>query len=117
MHDPRSGAEVRNPLTGGGVEDWVKDWDVAPKLWEYAITSRLTGARKSGIRNGKDGEDGDVEMEEGDDEEKNPFAEHPLLMSEPGKSSAKTREKILEIVMEDWEVPAFYLSKTGVLAA
>jgi len=38
-------------------------------------------------------------------------------MSEPGKASAKSREKIMEIVMENWEVPAFYLTKTGVLAA
>lgn len=118
LHDPQPGVEVRNPLAGGGVEDWVKEWDVAPKLWEHAITSRLTGPRRSGIRSKED--DGDVEMGEGEkdeEEERNPFAEHPLLMSEPGKSSTKTREKIMEIVMENWEVPAFYLSKTGVLAA
>ena len=43
MHDPRPDVEVRNPLAGGGVDEWVADWDVAAQLWEYAITSRLTG--------------------------------------------------------------------------
>jgi actin-related protein 4 len=126
MHDTASEIEVRNVLTGGGVEDWVKDWDAAAKLWEYSITSRLTGPRRSAIRSGAErGDDDDVEMadnaEELDDEddegERNPFAAHPLLMSEPGKSSTKTREKIIEIAMENWEVPAFYLAKTGVLAS
>jgi actin-related protein 4 len=124
MHDPRPDVEVRNPLAGGGADDWVKDWDVAARLWEYSITSRLTGPRKGGVRNGvakgDDEDDGDVamgEVEDDEDELKNPFAEHPLLMSEPGKASAKSREKIMEIVMENWEVPAFYLTKTGVLAA
>ena len=121
MHDPRPGVEVRNPLVGGGADDWVKDWEVASKLWEYSITSRLTGPRKSSIRNGtKSEDDGDVQMGEEDDDdeiEDNPFAEHPLLMSEPGKSSTKSRERIMEIVMENWEVPAFYLTKTGVLSA
>lgn len=126
MHDPRPNVEMRNPLAGGGADEWVKDWDVAARLWEYAITSRLTGPRRGAGRNGvvgkddDDEEDGDVAMGEGEDEDdelKNRFAEHPLLMSEPGKASAKSREKIMEIVMENWEVPAFYLTKTGVLSA
>jgi actin-related protein 4 len=129
MHDYTvPNVDVSNPLAGGGVEDWVQDWDVAARLWEYAITSRLTGPRKTplqknGTSSDKEGDD-DVKMgdedadgledDEGDD---NPLCLYPLLMSEPGKSSAKSREKIIEIAMENWEVPAFYLQKTGVLAA
>jgi actin-related protein 4 len=133
MHDPQPHVEVRNPLTGGGDEDWVSDWDAAAELWEYAITSRLTGARKKTIRSGQAAaavEDGDTEMkdgaengangassrEDGDDTE-NPMAVHPLLFSEPGKSTASSRHRIIELAMEDWDVPAFYLAKSGVLAA
>ena len=58
----------------------------------------------------------DVEMEALDDAEK-PLADSPLLMTEPGWSSSKAREKYIEIAMEDWGTPAFYLGKTGVLAA
>lgn len=31
--------------------------------------------------------------------------------------SAKAREKTMEIAMEDWGVPAFFLAKNGQLAA
>ncbi|KAG9380374.1 actin [Pyrenophora tritici-repentis] len=41
----------------------------------------------------------------------------PLLVTEPGWNSAKAREKYIEIAMEDWGTPAFFLQKTGVLAA
>jgi actin-related protein 4 len=124
LHDPQPNVEVRNALTGGGAEEWVADWDVASKLWEYSITSRLTGPRRGGssLRNGASVADGeDVQMGEADEDSEdgvgNQFAEHPLLMSESGKASTKSREKVMEIVMEGWEVPAFYLTKTGVLAA
>jgi actin-related protein 4 len=121
LHDPQPNVEVHNALTGGGADEWVADWDVASKLWEYAITSRLTGPRRGGaLRNGG-GEDVQMGGAEDDLEDSedgvNQFAEHPLLMSEPGRASAKSREKIMEIVMENWEVPAFYLTKTGVLSA
>jgi hypothetical protein len=43
MHDAASEIEVHKVLTGGGVEDWVKDRDAGAKLREYSITSRLTG--------------------------------------------------------------------------
>jgi actin-related protein 4 len=130
LHDYTApNVEIKNPLAGGGAEDWVQDWDVAARLWEYAITSRLTGPRKSPTQKNGNGveKDGDVKMGEEDededaepdlaDEDDNPLSLYPLLMSEPGKSSAKSREKIIEIAMENWEVPAFYLAKTGVLAA
>lgn len=128
MHDPQPHVEVRNPLAAGGAEDWVSDWDAAGKLWEYAITSRLTGERKKTIRNGASAGAGDedVEMKDGEDaaakideldEDENPMAFHPLLMTEPGKASNSSRQKAIELVMEGWDVPAFYLAKTGVLSA
>jgi actin-related protein 4 len=64
------------------------------------------------IKNG----DGDMEMD-GMDEVERPLAENPLLMTEPGISSQKSREKITEIAMENWGAPAFWLGRSGVLAA
>jgi actin-related protein 4 len=119
LHDPKPYVEVRNALAGSGAEDWVADWDVASKLWEHSITSRLTGERSSSIRNGngQNGEeDGDVNMDDADESE-SPMVLHPLLMTEPGKTTLKSRERAIEIAMESWDVPAFYLGKTGVLAA
>lgn len=46
-----------------------------------------------------------------------PLEDSPLLVTEPGWNSAKAREKYIEIAMEEWGTPAFYLQKTGVLAA
>jgi actin-related protein 4 len=84
----------------------------------------LTGQKpqdptKNGLNDAANGEGNgvmDVDMDALDDAEK-PLAESPLLMTEPGWSSAKAREKYIEIAMEDWGTPAFYLGKTGVLAA
>lgn len=119
LHDPQPNIEIKNPLASSPSEEWVADWDTAAKVWQYAITSRLTG-EKVGIRNGsgeeQNGEDGDAKMEDGEDSE-NPLSLHPLLMSEPGRTSARSREKAIEVAMEHWDVPAFYLAKTGVLAA
>jgi actin-related protein 4 len=53
----------------------------------------------------------DVELEE------KPLADSPLLMSECGWNPSKAREKTIEIAMESWGTPAFYLAKNGVLAA
>lgn len=55
--------------------------------------------------------------ENGADDAEKPLAEAPLLMTEPGWNSVKSREKYIEIAMEDWGVPAFWLGRTGVLAA
>lgn len=124
IHNPISGMEIKNPFNSESV---VEDWDVAARLFEYSITSRLTGVRptpptKNGLNNdpkegGEDGdEDGDVAMEGTEDLEK-PMAEHPLLMSEPAWNPAKARAKSIEVAMEDWGVPAFWMGKTGMLAA
>jgi actin-related protein 4 len=106
----------------------VEDWDQATKVWQYAITSRLTGLkpgdpRKNGLNDGNGGEEAngngdamDVDMENAAEGEK-PLEDSPLLMTEPGWNSTKARERYIEMAMEDWGTPAFYLQKTGVLAA
>ena len=119
MHAPVGGLDIKNYWGSDGI---VEDWDAAPKLWEYTITSRLTGAKagdptKNGLNDlPANGESMDVEMEGVENNEK-PMEDSPLMMTEPGWNSAKAREKYIEIAMEDWGVPAFYLQKTGVLAA
>ena len=96
----------------------VEDWDVAKQLWEYSITSRLTGQHPTDpMKNGlNDPEEGDVKMEDAEEFER-PLAECPLLMTEPAWNPAKSREKAIEIAMEDWGAPAFFMVKDGVSAA
>lgn len=129
IHVPEKGLDVRNPYGADGI---VEDWDTASKLWEFAITSRLTGSRQTApSRNGlndlteeekarvsKD-ENGDVVMEglEQLEQEDRPMQENPLLMTEPGWNPVKAREKTTEIAMEEWGVPAFFLAKNGQLAS
>lgn len=121
IHLPKPDLEIKTPYDNEGI---VQDWDVASKLWEYTVTSRLTGAKqtppsKNGLNNDKD-ENGDVNMDEAteqmEDVEK-VLGEYPLLMSEPGWNPQKAREKTMEIAFEEWGVPAFFLAKTGQLAA
>lgn len=119
VHNPLPRLEINNPLAGEGAEDWVSDWDTATKLWEYSIASRLISPRqsnplKNGLNNAANG-NGDVDMNGMDDAER-PLAENPLLMTEPGISSQKSREKLTEIAFEDWGAPAFWLGRSGVLA-
>lgn len=102
-----------------GKDGTVEDWDNATKLWEYAITSRLTNFKQSDPRtNGlnDDVKDIDVEMEGIEDGEK-PLEEHPLLLTETAWNSAKNREKSIEVAMESWGCPAFWLGRNNVLAA
>ncbi len=97
----------------------MEDWDVATKLWEYAITSRLTNFKQADPRtNGlnDDMKDVDIEME-GVEEGEKPLEEHPLLMTETAWNSPKSREKSIEIAMESWGCPAFWLARNSVLAA
>jgi len=118
IYNPLADVEIKNPMADDGT---VNDWNAAAKLWEYAITSRLTGPRESkSIRHDdldrptNGGED--VEMEDVENAEK-PLSESPLLMTEPSWNSAKNRERSIELAMEDWGCPAFFLNRTGVLAA
>ena len=119
VHNPFSGLEIHNPMSEDGI---IENWDVASKLFEYSITSRLTGhkqtpAARNGLNDGpKDGENGDTQMEDVDQNEK-PMTDSPLIITEPGWNPTKNREKMMEIAMEDWGVPAFFLVRSGVMAA
>ncbi|KAB5549924.1 actin-related protein 4 [Coniochaeta sp. 2T2.1] len=127
---PRDGFEVRNYMNRDSV---VEDWDVAAKAWEHLLVKRLQPGRptppsKNGLNddgngNGGDG-DGDVAMGGGDDsaevaaeDMEKPLAENPVLVTEAPWNTPKAREKAVEIVMENWACPAFWLSRTPVLAA
>ena len=116
INRPSSGKAIGNPMSGDGT---VEDWGTAQTLWEYAITSRLTSAKPPNpILHDKDDkfEQQDVNMDGMDDQEK-PMAENPLLMTETGWNAGKSREKGIEIAMEDWGCPAYWLARNGVLAA
>ncbi|KAK3330076.1 actin family [Apodospora peruviana] len=124
---PRASFEVRNYMNRDSV---VEDWDVATKIWEHLLVKRLqperpTPASKNGLNNVNDN-DGDVAMEDVLKDEnggidasllEKPLAESPLLMTEAPWNTAKAREKAIEISMENWGCPAFWLSRTPVLAA
>jgi actin-related protein 4 len=119
IHNPLGSLNINNYWGADGI---VEDWDTASRLWEYAIVDRLTGAKptnpiRNGLNDGNDtnGDTMDVDMDGLDNQEK-PLEESPLLITEPGWNSAKAREKYIEIAMEDWGAPAFFLQKTGVLA-
>ncbi|KAJ5724888.1 Actin-related protein 4 [Penicillium malachiteum] len=113
---PRPGLSTYNPIGKDGI---VEDWDMAEKVWEYSFTSRLTGAKPGNpFQNGLNdipAEELPTEMEV--ETEEKPLADSPLLMTEPGWNPAKAREKTIEIAMEKWGTPAFYLARNGVLAA
>lgn len=116
---PRENLEVRNYMNKDSV---VEDWDVAAKIWEDMLVKRLqpekqTPPSKNGLNDDpkEDGE-GDVAMDEAEQQEK-PLSENPLLVTEAPWNSPKSREKAIEIIMENWGCPAFWLSRTPVLAA
>jgi actin-related protein 4 len=100
-------------------EGIVEDWDTATSLWEYAITSRLTSFKQADPRhNGLNDDNKDLEMEmEGVEEGEKALEEHPLLMTETAWNSTKNREKSIEIAMESWGCPAFWLARNSVMAA
>ena len=132
---PRANLEVRNYMS---KDSTVEDWDMAPKFWEKLIADYLQPPRqnqpsKKGVQTslkkdtGEDGE-GDVEMGDANGIEKNGNAaetesedkllnDTPLLMTEAPWNSTKNRAKAIEIAMERWSCPAFWLSRTPVLVA
>jgi actin-related protein 4 len=114
---PLPGLEIENPMSKDGTVD---DWDTATKVWEYAITSRLTNNKPGDPRmNGLNDPD-DEEMNggmDGLDDEERPVVENPLLMTETGWNPTRAREKSIEIAMESFGTPAFWLAKNGVLSA
>lgn len=118
IHNALSNHEIRNPISKDGT---VEDWDSATRLWEYAITSRLTTVQqthptKNGLNDDQSEDPQDVEMNDVEERERS-LEDHPLLMTETGWTTAKQREQSVEVAMESWGVPAFWLGRTGVLAA
>ncbi|EAU34674.1 hypothetical protein ATEG_05605 [Aspergillus terreus NIH2624] len=114
---PRPGLSIHNPMGRDGI---VEDWDMAEKVWEYSFTSRLTGPKPGNpFMNGlNDVPEGEMPTEmEGVESNEKPLADSPLLMTECGWNPSKAREKTIEIAMEKWGTPAFYLARNGVLAA
>ncbi|PFH62124.1 hypothetical protein XA68_15085 [Ophiocordyceps unilateralis] len=116
---PRADFQVRNYMNRDSV---VEDWDMAGSIWEHMLIKRLQPERPTPpSRNGlnddvKDGE-GDVTMDEADAAPEKPLQENPLLMTEAPWNTPKAREKAIEIIMENWGCPAFWISRTPVLAA
>jgi actin-related protein len=43
--------------------------------------------------------------------------DHPILVTEPAWNSPANRERMAEIMFEEFQVPAFYIANTGVLNA
>nr|GAT53976.1 predicted protein [Mycena chlorophos] len=43
--------------------------------------------------------------------------EHPILVTEPAWNTPENRERMAEIMFEEFQVPAFYVANTGVLNA
>ncbi|KAG9242516.1 actin family [Calycina marina] len=114
IHDPNANLEIRNPM---GKDGTVEDWDIATQLWEHAITSRLTNFKQADPRkNGLNDDLSDAVLEMETDGDK-PLEEHPLLMTETAWNSTKNREKSIEVAMESWGCPAFWLARNSVLAA
>ncbi|KAK2594986.1 Actin-related protein 4 [Conoideocrella luteorostrata] len=117
---PRADFEIRNYMNRDSV---VEDWDVASKIWEHMLIKRLQPERptppsKNGLNDDvkdQDGE-GDIAMDEAETQEK-PLQENPLLITEAPWNTPKAREKAIEIIMENWGCPAFWLSRTPVLSA
>jgi actin-related protein 4 len=54
---------------------------------------------------------------EGVEDKERPLEENPLLLTETAWNSPKNREKAIEIAMESWGVPAFWLARNSVLSA
>jgi actin-related protein 4 len=128
------------------VEDWdaaTAIWE--HMLIKRLQPDRPTPASKNGL-NDPDGE-GDVAMEDADNNitapnpeseaaanpeaaadaaaaaaaeaeaAEKPLAENPLLMTEAPWNAGKAREKAIELAMESWGTPAFWLTRTPVAAA
>ncbi|KAL9118067.1 MAG: hypothetical protein Q9187_005392 [Circinaria calcarea] len=120
IHIPTPGISIRNPMAKDGT---VEDWDTATNLWEYAITSRLTNPKpRNPLTNGLNNDPGQFPFTDEDkatdvEELEKPLEENPLLMTETGWNSGKGRERGIEIAMENWGCPAYWLARNGVLAA
>ncbi|KAI0126413.1 actin family [Xylariales sp. AK1849] len=116
---PRADFEIKNYMSQS--ESVVEDWDAATKIWEHMLIKRLQPDRempptKNGLNDPAADGEGDVAMEDTESQEK-PLAENPVLMTEAPWNAGKAREKAIEIAMENWGCPAFWLIRTPVCAA
>ncbi|KAI0178561.1 Actin/actin-like protein [Hypoxylon sp. FL1284] len=116
---PRADFEIKNYMSR--TESIVEDWDAATKMWEHILIKRLqpekpTPPSKNGLNDPVQDGEGDVAMDDVEDQEK-PLAENPLLMTEAPWNAGKAREKAIEIAMENWGCPAFWMTRTPVCAA
>ncbi|KAJ3020409.1 Actin-like 6A [Thoreauomyces humboldtii] len=66
----------------------VEDWESYEALWDHAYARLRVDSR-----------------------------EHPLLLSEPSWNPRESREKLIELAFEQYDVPCFYLARSAVLAA
>ncbi|KAH9892082.1 Actin/actin-like protein [Xylariomycetidae sp. FL2044] len=117
---PRAGLDIQNYMSRS--ESVVEDWDAATNMWEHMLIKRLqpdkeTPPSKNGLNDPAADGEGDVAMEDTVEDAEKPLAESPLLMTEAPWNSGKAREKAIEIAMENWGCPAFWLSRTAVCAA
>ncbi|KAI5295796.1 Actin-like 6A [Ascosphaera acerosa] len=121
---PRPGLSIHNPMNRDGT---VEDWDMARRVWEHAFTSRLTGtsaprhlfndAATSLATTTAKTTPAAATAAATPTLDDRPLSETPLLMTECGWNSAKAREKMIETAMDEWGAPAFYLARSGSLAA
>lgn len=44
-------------------------------------------------------------------------SDHPVLVTEPAWNTPENRERMAEILFEEFKVPAFYIANSGVLTA
>jgi actin-related protein 4 len=108
--------EIANPI---GKDGNVEDWDVASKIWEYSVTSRLTSLKPGAAStHGLNDDNGDLDAKmEGMDDLERQLDENPLLMTETSWNTTKNRERAIELVMESWGSPAFWMARNSVLSA
>ncbi|KAI2640920.1 chromatin remodeling and histone acetyltransferase complexes subunit putative [Xylaria nigripes] len=116
---PRGELETKNYMSR--TESVVEDWDAATRMWEHMLIKRLqpdceVSPSRNRLNEPAADSEGDIGMEDIENQEK-PLAENPLLMTEAPWNTGKAREKAIEIAMENWGCPAFWMSRTPVCAA
>lgn len=115
---PHENMAINNPMSKDGI---VEDWDTAEALWKHSFVSKLTGPRpnkalQQWLNNPEEVPNLREAMRAGEEVERC-LEDHPLFMTECGWNPSKAREKTTEIAMEGWGTPAFYLGRSGVMAA
>jgi len=115
---PREDVAIKNPYSKDGT---VEDWDAAEDLWKHSFASKLTGVRpnralQEWLNDHTAVPNLQKAMAEAEDTER-ALEDHPLFMSEPNWNPVKNREKAVELALETWAAPAFYISRSSVLAA